>query len=1384
MPIVCQAKYSFSYMRYIFFVALFITLSSLVTATDYYVSSSGNDANNGLSESTPWKTISKVNSSFSAFQPGDRILFKRGDTFYGTLVIKKSGLVGTPITIGAYGTGAQPVITGFTTLSSWLYEGNGIYSTQVTSSGQTNMVTVNGIQAGMGRFPDSGTNLTYTTATATSIVDPDLSDATDWSGAELVINKNDWTLDRCRITDQSGDAFTFVNLGSANIPYSNRYYFIQNDLRCVTATNEWYHNTSTGKLYIYGAPSSKTVKMATLNYLIDNASYDNIIVDGINFQGSISHAVYCAYGSDNWTIRNCTIGFAGHSGIYFVGGNNAFIDNNEISWCNTSGIYTVVSNSSITNNSVLQTGMIPGQSLLYHPIGIFISGLNFLLQYNDIQYSGWSGIVPATGTTFTIKNNFMNYSCQFLDDGGGIYITGTAGSLRTIEGNIVLNSGIGGSDNERTRGIYLDGAASNVMVKDNTAANCFVDGIANHGGINNTYVGNTSYNNPVAMLFQQYTPTDKITGTALRNNIFFAREDDHYAMRFMAPSDNILNFGSADYNYYARPIKDDDVIITYDESTGSKKRTLEEWQYFTSQDANSGKSPITITDIKNIRFEYNASKTNKIVTLDRPVIDVKGTKYEGSVTLLPYTSAILMYIPDPSHPEVPVYVGSVIEQISPARIEMTYNMILAEVIPPASAFRVMVNSVARTVTSINISGTKVELTLSSPVKEGDIVTVAYTKPASNPLQSASTGLAESFTAKTVTNKADSRRPSLSSLSVESNTPNIIKMTFNQNLATIVPPASAFTVRVNSMPGAVGSVRISGTDVILTLSSPVVSGDVITVAYTVPSTNALRSALNWYVLSFSPQAVTNKIVASSPVLISAYVENTSPNTLEMTYSTDLASIVPPASAFSVKVNSIARTVNKVSVSGPEVSLTLASPVAAGDVITVAYTIPSTDALRSVSGYNVLSFSAKPVTNNVNELRPVLVSSSVESAAPNILEMTFSLELSGTYIPPTTAFTVMINSIPRSVNTVAVSGTDVTLSLGSSVVSGDVITVAYTSPASNALRSVTGWYVLSFSAKPVTNNVSGLRPVLVSSSVENAATNILKMIFNLALSGSYVPAAAAFTVMVNSVPLTVNSVSLSGSEVFLTLGRSVVSGDVITVAYTVPSTNALRSVPGWYVLSFSAKPVTNNVAKPATNNVNDLRPVLVSASVEVTTPSILDMVFSLTLSGSYVPPATAFSVMVNSVRRTVNTVLISGTSVKLTLSSSIVYGDVITVAYTIPSTNALRSVPGWYVLSFSAQTVINNMVGSKSRIAETSSPSDGNISIYPNPASDFINVCISEPSSKPQIIRIFDSLGRLCQETRLDPDIDYLNIPIDLNPGLYILRIVEGSATKITHKLIVL
>jgi len=80
----------------------------------YYVDQTGGlDTNDGLSESTPWKTIAKVNAA--ALAPDDQVLFKRGETWAEELKPTSSGSdAAHPIIFGAYGIGVPPKITGAT----------------------------------------------------------------------------------------------------------------------------------------------------------------------------------------------------------------------------------------------------------------------------------------------------------------------------------------------------------------------------------------------------------------------------------------------------------------------------------------------------------------------------------------------------------------------------------------------------------------------------------------------------------------------------------------------------------------------------------------------------------------------------------------------------------------------------------------------------------------------------------------------------------------------------------------------------------------------------------------------------------------------------------------------------------------------------------------------------------------------------------------------------------------------------------------------------------------------------------------------------------------------------------------------------------------------
>ena len=100
---------------YMIFIALLISVllstfsRPIFAETIYYVSSSvGSDDNNGISKETAWSSLGKVNAS--RFEPGDKILFKSGDEFFGSLIINNSGQPGSPISFSSYGEKNLPII--------------------------------------------------------------------------------------------------------------------------------------------------------------------------------------------------------------------------------------------------------------------------------------------------------------------------------------------------------------------------------------------------------------------------------------------------------------------------------------------------------------------------------------------------------------------------------------------------------------------------------------------------------------------------------------------------------------------------------------------------------------------------------------------------------------------------------------------------------------------------------------------------------------------------------------------------------------------------------------------------------------------------------------------------------------------------------------------------------------------------------------------------------------------------------------------------------------------------------------------------------------------------------------------------------------------------
>lgn len=98
--------------KLIFFWAAIIAATGLWAAQPQvrYVSSEGDDANDGLTESTPWRTLRKLGEGLPAGGTG---LLRRGDVFYGQLKIPAGPSPDSPTTVDAYGSGPAPEVCGY-----------------------------------------------------------------------------------------------------------------------------------------------------------------------------------------------------------------------------------------------------------------------------------------------------------------------------------------------------------------------------------------------------------------------------------------------------------------------------------------------------------------------------------------------------------------------------------------------------------------------------------------------------------------------------------------------------------------------------------------------------------------------------------------------------------------------------------------------------------------------------------------------------------------------------------------------------------------------------------------------------------------------------------------------------------------------------------------------------------------------------------------------------------------------------------------------------------------------------------------------------------------------------------------------------------------------
>ncbi len=243
----------------------------VVKGTKYYVAADGNDANDGKSPEKAWKSIAKV--SETAFENGDGVFFKRGDTFRvnGRLLLKNG------VTYSAYGEGEKPIITASpengANPDKWeLYdEENKVWRYTTKMKDQGTLVFDGGKVCAAKLTPD-------------------------FKGGKFI--------------DNSGNAFTSANM--------------KNDLELFCDTVDGvtsYPNPRTTLGYIYlrcesGNPGEvfESIEFMPSDHIMKAGTADDrlrsVTIDNLDVRYGGAHGIHCSAASD-YTVQNCVFEYIG-----------------------------------------------------------------------------------------------------------------------------------------------------------------------------------------------------------------------------------------------------------------------------------------------------------------------------------------------------------------------------------------------------------------------------------------------------------------------------------------------------------------------------------------------------------------------------------------------------------------------------------------------------------------------------------------------------------------------------------------------------------------------------------------------------------------------------------------------------------------------------------------------------------------------------------------------------------------------------------------------------------------------------------------------------------------------------------------------------------------